>query len=338
MYGPTFPITRDPHNPKQLFRVAHHLLCLRRNKHSVIPKINTAMASDDTMVQAFVCYKHAPLQLHRIRNDLTYYPPSCTVDSHLSAHGSRDVVTRQAGGVETQLVVPTHGCFMACDDLRNVRGVSMLAQRDGHCITAAHDLMCGGKRVPCMVLSSGAPAPDGTAFVHDRVWPQKQAPALHFTLTPTRDVPINVLQHMANPPASVDAAVWQACPIAAAEGALQYEHPSVLSDGLLAAAVFALERFALDEAQPVELRRDARLYQYSLCHAHEDDGANDWSWVCEQRDRRLFGILAGAFALEPRPDDGYFRVAEAGYLDAMDEIAEEEAAAKKLGENADATI
>ena len=268
--------------------------------------------------------------------DVTYYPPSCTADTHLRAYGGRDVVTRQVLGIEPQLVVPTHGCFMKCDDLRNVRGVSMLAQRDGHSMTAAHDLVRGGMRIPCLVYVPGAPAPEGTAFVYNRIWPMKRGPAMRFSLTPMVDVPIDVLQHIANPPAPVDATVWQACPIAAAGGALEYEDPPLPADRLLGAVILALERFALDESQPMELRRDARLYQYSLGYAHQDDGAKDWSWVCEQHDRHLFRILAVAFALEPRPDDGYFRVAEAGFLDAMDDIAEEEEAAT-VGKILDAT-
>jgi hypothetical protein len=156
-----------------------------------------------------------------------------------------------------------------------------------------------------LVHQQGVSAPDGTAFVHDRVWPQKRGAAMHFSLVPVRnDVPLATLQERANPALPADASVWQQCPMAAGE--LIYDPPPNPSDRKLCEAVLALEALALDEAQPSQLRRDARVLKYWLCYLHLDEDDKDWTWVVEHfapSDKYATYVLKTAMDVVHEPDE-----------------------------------
>uniref|UniRef100_A0A6U2F0E4 Uncharacterized protein n=1 Tax=Chlamydomonas euryale TaxID=1486919 RepID=A0A6U2F0E4_9CHLO len=252
-------------------------------------------------VKKHVAYENAPVALHRVCADLTYYPPTCERREDVAGFGNRDVATRAS--VDDNICVVKYGFFDA--DIHTATGVSMLAQRDGHCMRAAHDLVRKGRRIPCLVYKQGVAAPSGTAFVHDRVWPQKRAPAMHFSVVPILDdVSLDVLEEVANPTLPADDSVWQQCPMG--EGELVYDPPPFPCDRKLREAVLALEVLALDEGQPDQLRRDARLLKYWLCYEHLDDDDKDWTWVVEHfapSDKYATYILKTAMDIAPEPGD-----------------------------------
>ena len=251
------------------------------------------------VVEKLRAYAEAPLALHRLCVDLTYYPPTCLTREDTTMYGDRDVATRDSGDGSVRLV--QYGFFGA--NLRTATGVSMLAQRDGHCVRDAHDLVRRGRRIPCLVHKQGVTAPNGTAFVHDRVWPQKRGAAMHFSVVPVcNDVEIAVLQEVANPALPADTSVWQPCPLAGCE--LVYDPPPFPSDRKLRQAVMALEVLALNEGQPVQLRRDARVLKYWLCYENLDDNDKDWTWVVEHlapRDKYVTHVLKTAMDIMPEP-------------------------------------
>jgi hypothetical protein len=60
----------------------------------------------------------------------------------------------------------------------------------------------------------------------------------------------------------------------------------------------------LDEGQPDELRRDARILKYWLCYEHLDDDEKDWTWVVEHiapSDKYLTHVLKTAMDVAPEP-------------------------------------
>jgi hypothetical protein len=114
-----------------------------------------------SVVEKHKAYAEAPLPLHRLCSDLTYYPPSCLTIEDALRFSDRDVATSVSGDGTLRAV--QYGKFGA--NLHNVAGVSMIAQRDCHCMRAAHDLVRNGRRIPCLVHKQGVAAPPrrGTA-------------------------------------------------------------------------------------------------------------------------------------------------------------------------------
>lgn len=255
-------------------------------------------------VKMFEPYNKAPMPLHRICTDLTYYPPTCTRREDLREYGLRDVATTSCDSV---LMAIKYGCFGVGQNLKGVGGVSMIGQMDGHSLRAAHDLVRKGRRIPCLIYKQGAKAPESTAFVHDRVWQAVRCgragfPGLHFCLTPISDVELGILSSVANPSQPADSNIWQECPMASGE--LMYDPPPFPSDGRLATVILALEALALDEQQPDQLRQDARLLEYSLCYEHESDDDRDWTWVVDEvapRDNYIAYLLKSSLDASPEP-------------------------------------
>jgi hypothetical protein len=66
----------------------------------------------------------------------------------------------------------------------------------------------------------------------------------------------------------------------------------------------ALEVLALDERQPDELRRDARVLRYWLCYEHFEDDDKDWAWVADHlapSDRYVTLVIKTAMDIAPEP-------------------------------------
>lgn len=231
-------------------------------------------------------YYSAPMPLHRLCTDLTFYPH-----------------TRKEDLEECEVIAVKYGTFGVGHNLKGIGGVSMLGQRDGHSLRAAHDLLRRHRRIPCVIFKQGVDAPPNTAFIHDRTWSGRQCPALHFSLTPmSENVELGILESVANPSQSADEDIWQECPMASGE--LLYDHPPFPSDRRLAQAILALESLALNEQQPDQLRRDARLLKYHLCYEHESDDDKDWTWVVEEvapTDRYITYLLKSALDASPDP-------------------------------------
>ena len=83
-----------------------------------------------------------------------------------------------------------------------------------------------------------------------------------------------------------------------------YDPPPFPSDRKLRQAVMALEVLALNEGQPVQLRRDARVLKYWLCYEHLDDNDKDWTWVVEHlapSDKYVTHVLKTAMDIMPEP-------------------------------------
>jgi hypothetical protein len=93
-----------------------------------------------------------------------------------------------------------------------------------------------------------------------------------------------------------------------ADGEL-YAPPPFPGDRWLRLAVFALEVLILDEGQPLELRRDARVLKYWLCYEHFDDSEKDWTWVVEHLahgDKYVTHVIKTAMDVAPNPDGWYY--------------------------------
>ena len=85
-----------------------------------------------------------------------------------------------------------------------------------------------------------------------------------------------------------------------------YAPPPFPCDRLLRQAVLALEVLALDERQPDELRRDARVLKYWLCYENLEDDDKDWVWVAEHlapSDRYVTHVLKTAMDVTPEPPE-----------------------------------
>jgi hypothetical protein len=63
---------------------------------------------------------------------------------------------------------------------------------------------------------------------------------------------------------------------------------------------------ALDERQPDELRRDARVLKYWLCSENLEDDDKDWAWVAEHlapSDRYVTHVIKTAMDVTPEPPE-----------------------------------
>lgn len=267
--------------------------------------------SGDAEVELFHPYTEAPVYLHRICAPLTYWSPDIATKEDVERHGghARDVFTET--GPDGRLQVPRHGRHGAGTSLKRARGVSMIAQVDRDALEAAHKLVLRGRRLHCLVHKAGVKAPRGVAFVCDNEWLKHRGNALHFVATPVNGpVDVDVLGRLADPPAPVDVNTWDACIIAAGEGSLEHTPPEAeISDPRVEFSIDALELFALDESRPVQLRVQARLYQYALakveewgdevlCIVEQEDGSE--AIDPDRIDRQLFEILEVAIDYLPR--------------------------------------
>ncbi len=159
----------------------------------------------------------------------------------------------------------------------------------------------GGRPLTCLVYKADAPAPDKTAFVHNKVWGGKHR-LRHSLCVPMEELELQLLQQSVANPQDLGEEVWQPCPFAAGKNPLPYKPPPYPSDVRLCKVSVALEGFALNEEQNPVLRMAACMYQFSICE-EDDEHDKEWDDIVADANLGMLKLLRSALQLTQEPSD-----------------------------------
>lgn len=250
-------------------------------------------------------HSYAPFDLHRIPDDVKYFPADITKSQ---AKGTKELecCITSAG------FVPKNGInWSSSDKLTDVKGISTFRPFDNDAaLVAAHVLFSeDGAVLRCNILQCSSTI-DSIQFVNDRIFPAKPC-AHHITITPTMDVSRDYFDGIAKCQIPTN---WQPCAYTISlEGKAADSVDEVLpeppDDELLCLACNALEDYALDCSMPPNMRFAARLAQFSLSTLSEWSELRTQSYLCELVEQSLKLWESGGFEA--------FSIARRGMLRAM---------------------